>query len=238
MLHFHDLQEALRKRLREHIDSGELTGTELAEKTNFEPAHISNFLNRKRGLSLSGIDRVMQAEDLSVLDLISSEEIHHHAGILAPPEDDYANLPLVEPRHAASPQMRARDVIEVIKFRHSFLRGLRSDMVGYRGDWLRFLLMKPLHACCQAMSPRLTPGCTVLLDRHYNSLTPYRQGETGVYAIRSGGEAMVRKAHLEGNTIVLGTESPTIQSRLVHLPPDADPTALIIGRVAFIMMET
>ena len=33
------------------------------------------------------------------------------------------------------------------------------------------------------MSPRLTPDATLLIDRHYNSLKPYRKGEFNMYAV-------------------------------------------------------
>src|ERR1019366_8485670 len=64
---FRMLQENLRKTLWERIDGGELTGLRLAEQTGFKQAHISNFLNRKRGLSLEGMDRVLNVQHLSVL---------------------------------------------------------------------------------------------------------------------------------------------------------------------------
>src|ERR1035441_10906605 len=54
---FKILQDNLRKILWERIEAGELTGLHLAQQTGFKQAHISNFLNRKRGLSLEGIDR-------------------------------------------------------------------------------------------------------------------------------------------------------------------------------------
>src|ERR1700687_933924 len=53
---FVGLQDQLRKELRRRIDSSELTGMELARRTGFTQAHISNFLNRKRGLKLSALD--------------------------------------------------------------------------------------------------------------------------------------------------------------------------------------
>jgi hypothetical protein len=67
---FRMLQENLRNILWERIDGGELTGLRLAGQTGFKQAHISNFLNRKRGLSLEGMDKVLNVQHLSVLDLI------------------------------------------------------------------------------------------------------------------------------------------------------------------------
>jgi hypothetical protein len=31
-----------------------------------------------------------------------------------------------------------------------------------------------------SMYPRMMPGATLLLDRHYNSLTPYRKSESNI----------------------------------------------------------
>ena len=49
---FKALQENLRKLIRGRIDEGDLTGLKLAHQTGFQQAHISNFLNSKRSLSL------------------------------------------------------------------------------------------------------------------------------------------------------------------------------------------
>jgi hypothetical protein len=81
---FRMLQENLRKTLWEYIDAGELTGLRLAEQTGFKQAHISNFLNRKRGLSLEGMDRGLNVQHLSVLDLIDPAEVNKRASILPP----------------------------------------------------------------------------------------------------------------------------------------------------------
>ncbi len=72
---FVGLQEALRKELRKRIAVGELTGMELARRTGFTQAHISNFLNRKRGLKLVALDRTLDAVGISLYDLLSLPEL-------------------------------------------------------------------------------------------------------------------------------------------------------------------
>ena len=79
---FKILQDNLRKLLWERIDAGELTGLHLAQQTEFKQAHISNFLNRKRGLSLEGMDKVLAVQHLSVLDLLDPSEVNKRASIL------------------------------------------------------------------------------------------------------------------------------------------------------------
>jgi len=64
------LHDRLRAHVSERIGSRALTGTELAEKAGFRQAHISNFLNHRRGLSLEAMDRVMEVLGLDVADLV------------------------------------------------------------------------------------------------------------------------------------------------------------------------
>jgi len=63
----------------ERIKTRKLTGLGLAKQTGFEQAYISNFLNRKRSLSLEGMDRVLTAQSLSIYDLLNREEINKRA---------------------------------------------------------------------------------------------------------------------------------------------------------------
>ncbi|MGH9789646.1 MAG: helix-turn-helix domain-containing protein, partial [Candidatus Acidiferrales bacterium] len=72
---FVGMQDGLRRELRKRIEAGELTGMELARRTNFTQAHISNFLNRKRGLKLVALDRMCKALGLNVYDLLDPKEV-------------------------------------------------------------------------------------------------------------------------------------------------------------------
>src|SRR5437773_3770834 len=99
---FKTLQENLRKTIWGRIDEGELTGLRLAEQTGFRQAHISNFLNRKRSLSLEGMDKVLNVQRLSVLDLLDPAEINKRASIPPPSEDEFDNVFVVEGSVAAT----------------------------------------------------------------------------------------------------------------------------------------
>src|SRR5215470_19034079 len=179
---FKALQENLRKMLWSRIDAGELTGLRLAEQTGFQQAHISNFLNRKRSLSLTGMDKVLSVQHLSVLDLLDPEEINKRASILPPTEDDFENVLLVEGAIAAGePIITNERVKDILKFKKSFLRRLRPSAESPRDGWLRFVLIKVDAHDGMSMYPRLLPGATVLIDRHYNSLEPYRRQEQNMY---------------------------------------------------------
>src|SRR6201997_4469372 len=93
---FKALQENLRKTLWDRIEEGELTGIRLAQQTGFKQAHISNFLNRKRGLGLEGMYRALNAQRLSVLARLEPPEANKRASILPPPDDEFDNVLLVD----------------------------------------------------------------------------------------------------------------------------------------------
>src|SRR5438128_10153795 len=124
---FRALQENLRKQLWERIEEGDLTGLRLAEQTGFKQAHISNFLNRKRSLSLEGMDRVLNVQHLSVLDLLDPAEVNKRASIPPPSDDEFENIFIVESAVAATqPRVMSMNVREIQKFKRSFMRKLRA----------------------------------------------------------------------------------------------------------------
>src|SRR5579872_6842752 len=137
-----DLQEQLRIVLRERIRARQLTGLGLAKQTGFEQAYISNFLNRKRSLSLEGMDRVLAAQNLSILDLLSRDELDKRASSISVSEGDFDNVPLTTPEIAAAEPLILRDAVrDILKFKKSFLRRLRAAPV-HRRSWQRFVLIK------------------------------------------------------------------------------------------------
>ena len=179
-----------------------------------------------------------KAEELSVLDLVPAEKLRERFALPPAMEGDYANLLLVAPRHAMSPQVLARDVLDAIKFKQSLLRRMRPDLRSNREHWVRFLLIHPSRDDCEAMRPHLAPRCMVLLDRHYNALDPYRRGDPPMLAIRCGEEVMIRFASLEGTTLVLQGQTHKSRLHFVHVPSGSEVSDLILGRVAYVWMET
>src|ERR1700683_1601989 len=166
---FRVLQDNLRETLWERIEEGDLTGLRLAQQTCFKQAHISNFLNRKRGLSLEGMDRVLAVQHLSVLDLLDPLEINQRASILPPSNDEFQNVLLTDGVIAATqPLITSRDVKEILKFKKTFLKKLKPETAGTKREkWERFLVIKVDSREGMSMYPRLLPGAPLLIDRHY-----------------------------------------------------------------------
>ena len=235
---FRMLQENLRKALWERIDAGELTGLRLAELTGFKQAHISNFLNRKRGLSLEGMDKVLTVQHLSVLDLIDSVEVNKRASIVPPSEDEFDNVALVDPQIAASEaSIMSMHVREMLKYKKSFLKRLKIETEGGLDSWERFVAIKLDTHDGLSMYPRTMPGATLLLDRHYNSLTPYRKGENNIYAIRKNETCAIKYVEITDNCLVLRPHNQTYPIEIMVLEEGRNLNDYIVGRVCHVGIE-
>jgi hypothetical protein len=236
---FRALQENLRKTMWGRIEEGDLTGLRLAEQTGFKQAHISNFLNRKRGLSIEGMDKVLNVQHLSVLDLLDPSEINKRASILPPSEDEFENVLLVGSATAATePLVMSMNVKEIVKFKKAFLRKLRPETEGDRDSWERFVLIKADGREGMSMYPRLLPGATILIDRHYNSLKPYRKGESNMYAVNKSNVCTVKYVEQAGRHLVLRPHNHAYPVEVMLMEEGKTAADYLIGRVCHVGIET
>jgi hypothetical protein len=236
---FRVLQDNLRKTLWERIEEGELTGLRLAQQTGFKQAHISNFLNRKRGLSLEGMDRVLAVQHLSVLDLLEPSEVNKRASILPPSNDEFQNVLLIEGNVAATrPLITSMNVKEILKFKKSFLKKLKAEPASDRVPWERFVLIKVDSREAMSMYPRLLPGATLLIDRHYNSLKPYRKGESNMYAVLKNENYTVKYVETVANQLILRPHNQDFPIEVITMEDGKSSSDYLVGRVCHVGIET
>jgi transcriptional regulator with XRE-family HTH domain len=230
-----DLQSRLRTLVRERIAAGELTGTELANRAGFQQAHVSNFLNGRRGLSIETMDRVMEVMRLEVQDLMP--ESHRKALAAEGSEAGFASVPVVEPSALLQMDFGSSEIVEFLRFKKSFLRRIRPEMANERGSWQRFVLIKADKDSGLAMRPRLGPGAMLLIDRHYNSLRSYRRHEPNFYVVKNGASWHVRYVELQGNQLTLRPENQ--ECALGYIEPGKGETFAnyVVGRVAHVSTE-
>jgi hypothetical protein len=236
---FRVLQENLRNALLERIEEGGLTGLRLAKQTGFKQAHISNFLNRKRGLSIEGMDRVLSVQHLSVLDLLDPAEVNKRASILPPSNDEFQNVVLADGKIAATHALVTRmDVREIVKFKKSFLKKLKPEIEGDREQWERFVVIKADGREGMSMYPRLLPGATLLIDRHYNSLKPYRKGESNMYAVLKEGSCTVKYVETAGSNLILRPHNQAYPVEVLAMEEGKSVSDYLVGRVCHVSIET
>jgi hypothetical protein len=235
---FKVLQDKLRDILWERIEAGELTGLRLAQQTGFKQAHISNFLNKKRGLSLEGMDKVLSVQHLSVLDLLDPAEVSKRATILPPSGDEFENVVLTDASTAATqPLIDNMHVKEILKFKKGLLHRLRAETEGDRSAWLRFVLIKVDAKEALTMYPRLLPGAMLLIDRHYNSLTPYRKGEFNMYAVLKNDTCTVKYVEVAGNHIILRPHNQSSPIEVLTMDEGKSAADYLVGRVCHVGLE-
>src|SRR6185437_5587657 len=160
----------------------ELTGSGLARAAGFPQGHLSNFLNFRRGLSLESMDRLLETLGIGVADLVGSEEIQRRA---VPYESDHKveRVALVSCEHAGVARFTPEQIVETRGFSKTFLQRLRPSEHHHRGDWRRFILLKLDTPTARDLFGAELTAATLLVDRHYNSLQPYRRMQPNLYAV-------------------------------------------------------
>jgi hypothetical protein len=88
-----------------------------------------------------------------------------------------------------------------------------------------------------AMEPTIAADSIVVLDRHYNSLAPYRAQQRTMYAVRSGSGLMLRFLEFDDARLVLRPLSLAFPVQLIALDQDESPSDYIVGRVSLILTE-
>jgi hypothetical protein len=231
-MNFSEMHNRLRLQILRRIQRGTATVSLLSRQTGIGHSHLSNFLNCKRQLSLEAADRVMAAQRISAADLLSTSE---HARSMA---EESALIPVVS--HAAAlhePYIRPLAGRELVHVPERLLRSARAQPTVKQRSWQRFVAITVSADDAQAMSPILTPDALVLLDRHYNSLTPYRSGHPTLYAIRYHNHLRLRYAQFELERLVLQPHNLASPVELIELESDQSPRELVAGRVALVVNE-
>ena len=235
-MNFADLHEMLRLELVRRIETGSLTGTRLAQQTGFRQAHISNFLNRKRSLSLDGLDRVLASQSLTV-DQILPVNLSAQATVVTGEPTEL--VPLVSPSVAMSePRISSSAIIEAVQIASARLYDNRSRPSVNYSQWHRFVAVRADAQQAAAMDPLLPVGSVAILDRHYTSLVPYRSQRPTLYAVRCGSSLLFRFIDLDDEHLILRPYSRAFPIQLLAVHPPETPSSYIVGRVCLVIAET
>jgi len=239
-MNFKDLHELLRVELLRRIERGALTQNRLAQQAGFQQAHVSNFLNRKRALSLEGLDRVLASQHLTVEQILPLEI----AAAVAPRIDEREMheptemVPVVS-CSAAMDEARVAEsaVIETVQVSASRLHDNRARPSTRSAHWQRFVAVRADAQQAAAMQPVLAPGAIAVLDRHYNSLAPYRAQQPTLYAVRCGAALLLRYVDFEDGHLILRPYSRDFSVQLIRLGSHESPADYIVGRVCLVFSE-
>jgi hypothetical protein len=236
-MNFQDLHELLRLELLRRIERGTLTGGRLAQQAGFQQPHVSNFLNRKRSLSLEGLDRVLASQNITIdqllpLDLTAAQSAPVYT------TDPTEIVPVVSPSAAMDEaRIPPSAIIETIQVSASRLHDNRARTSAKRSHWQRFLAIRADTQQSAAMDPLVSPGAIAVLDRHYNSLAPYRAHRPTLYAVRCGAALLLRFVDFDEGRLILRPYSRAFPVQLLPLATHETPADYIVGRVCLVFSE-
>jgi plasmid maintenance system antidote protein VapI len=233
-MNFQDLHEEVRAAVQRRIDRGYLTGTMLARQAGFQQAHISNFLNKKRALSMDALDRVLAAQGMSVDELLPLD-LSASAAVAA---DSIAAIPVVSPTTAMEePTVRPGLVIETVPVAAERLEEMRSRVSAKGAEWQRFVAVRADAQQAAAMEPMIGAGAVVVVDRHYRSLAPYRAQQKTLYAVRAGAALALRYVEFDDGRLILRPLAAAFPVQLLALGAEETPGDYLVGRVCLVVAE-
>jgi transcriptional regulator with XRE-family HTH domain len=233
-MNFTQMHERLRLELLRRIQRGTLSVSLLARQTGFGQSHLSNFLHNRRQLSLEAMDRILAAQHMAAGDLLPA---NYHARDL-PPDAEGSTVPLVS--HAVAlfePYIRPSAVQTMLHMPAGVLQSARVRVSNPRRAWQRFVAVRIPAADALPMEPLVLPEALVLVDRHYNSLMPYRPSRPNLYAVRNGAHLTLRYVDFIANRLVLRPHNIAFPVDLIEVSPGESPADLIAGRIALIINE-
>ena len=236
-MNFADLHERLRLELVRRIEADRLTGSRLAQQTGFRQAHISNFLNRKRALSLEGLDRVLAAQSLTIDQILPPAPVALSASA-AERDGSVESVPLVS-SSAAMEEMAIHptSIIESIPIAASLLHENRTRSSIGQARWQRFVAIRADVQQAASMHPLLHPGSVMVLDRHYTSLALYRSQQPNFYAARCGSALQIGFVTFDDGRLIVRPNSTSHPVQLIPVPTGRSPSDLIVGRVCLVLSE-
>lgn len=233
-MNFSQMHERLRLDLLRRIERGTLSVSLLARQTGFGQSHLSNFLRRKRLLSLEALDRVLASQHLTAADLLPSLARSEWSG-----SDELHDVPIVSyPAAAHESVVRPATGLKLLRVPGDVLEQARPRPSNPgRKTWLRFVAVRVSPGDAEAMKPVLAAEAFVVLDRHYNSLRQYDPSRPNLYAVRHDGALKLRYADFQAGRLLLLPYNRAAAVEALAPASDESPGELIVGRVVLVINE-
>lgn len=233
-MNFTQMHERLRLELLRRIQRGTVSVSLLGRQTGFGQAHLSNFLHSRRQLSLEAMDRILRAQHLMVADLLPSTqplgpELRGNGAI---------TVPVVS--HAVAlfePVIRPSAIESLLHLPAAALESAHARPSGARRAWERFVAVRVPAVDAPSMEPLLLPEAIALIDRHYNSLLPYRPNRANLYAVRQGSHLKFRYVDFLASRLILRPHNFAFPVALIDVDPGESPNELLVGRIALVLNE-
>ena len=224
---FLELHERLRLETWRRIDQGVLSPSLLARRARLGQPHISNFLHRRRLLSMAAMDRLLQAQALRVEDLLADELSRPNSRDNAAESSD--EVPIVSASAAMSaPVIPPRFVLDRIHLPRGWMTGIPTQQAVSRNGWERFVAVRVSPAQADAF---LHAGTIAVLDRHYSALSPLKPPHPNLYGVRLGAHLLFRHLVFESGRLILRPRAVESRLDVIEVESRTGMARLIVGRV-------
>lgn len=227
---FSQLHERLRLEMWRRIQRGVVTGKLLAAQTGLRPSHISNFLHRKRKLSLTALDRLLEAQQIDIQELtgpmLDEEE--------SPDESvaETVRIPLIaQPTVVALPIIPPRAVQAYMTLPGTEFDRLPPHHSSLRRSWERFIGMRISAEQAYAMEPLLQELAIVVVDRHYNTLAEVAPPRPNLYVLRLDNRVLFRYVTSDSTRLILRPYSLDFPVEILEAGSVNSWNDFLIGRV-------
>jgi transcriptional regulator with XRE-family HTH domain len=234
---FSGLQERLRQEIRRRIGAGEFSGGELARRAGFAQAHISNFVNGKRGLTLAGLDRVLAALGMTFYELLDAQELARYAPVPAAGGGDAGawDVPMVSAEVATRKAIIAReDVLEVFRFPAKLFDAAQEDApAGTRKFWTRYVVVQSSEGDGASLVPGARAAVAVV-DRHAITPRVAAKAPRRLFAVHGEGKVQLRFLQSSGGLLLLRGISAETPVEVLSGEEAANSATRVIGRIVYL----
>jgi transcriptional regulator with XRE-family HTH domain len=236
-MNFTQMHERLRVELLRRIQRGTLNVSLLSRQTGLGQSHISNFLRRRRNLSLDAMDRILRAQQMAADELLSNPRERESASF-ATSDEQIDMVPVVSYRSALSePIIRPSAIASMMPLPAGALQSIRARPASSRQAWQRFVAVRVSTEDAQAMEPLFSPEAYVVIDRHCNSLDRDRPSPPTFYAVRNGANLSLRYLNFRANRLILRPRNEHSRIEVLDVEPGRKPSESIIGKVVLVLNQ-
>jgi transcriptional regulator with XRE-family HTH domain len=233
---FSQLHERLRLEMWRRIQRGVVTGKLLAAQTGLRPSHISNFLHRKRNLSLASLDKLLSSQQISIQELaeLPSDEVE----LSIDEKDHILRIPVVKQAIAlAAPVIPDAAIQAYFTFPSSEFDRFIPSANAERRAWERFVGLRVNADQAQTMTPLLKELSIVLIDRHCISRIETVPAHSNLFALRIGAKVLLRFVTFDATRLLLRPYSLEFPVEVVEVSLYGSLTDILIGRVCLHISE-
>lgn len=234
-MNFTQMHERLRLELLRRIERGTVTVSLLARQTGFGQSHLSNFLHSRRQLSLEAVDRILSAQRMAASDLLPANSRFEPLSM----ETDISSVPVISHTSALNePFIRSPAIHTMVHLPSGALQEARAHASSARRSWQRFVAIRITAKDALPMDPLVLPDALAVIDRHYNSIVPYRSGRNTLFAARHGSHLALRFLEFQAHRLILRPHNLAFPIDLIEVESDSSPSDFIVGRVVLVLNET